>query len=305
MVADTLNLLELAEKHRAVVVQVDAFDGLDLLPRLSIDLTITDPPYESLERHRKIGTTTRLKDSESSSNPWFEVISNRIMQALFQKLFDVHKKDTHAYCFCDSETEHVVLSANNPYDAESTSRPEGSAGATGWKPWPTLTWVKTKSTVTSQLLGDIRKILGKKGVEEADIVAELAELLTSIGMGYHWRRSKEHILFLEKGKRKLKSMSWADVLYGPVSPRNGWPAQKPERVVERLILNSTEVGDVVLDPFVGSGTTLAAAIRNGRKAIGFDTNPKACEATRARCKAHLIRLGRAYTVKRKLGSIDL
>lgn len=284
------DLLGLVDKHRAVVVQIDAFDGLDLLPRLSIDLTITDPPYESLERHRKRGTTTRLKESERSSNPWFAVVPNGLMQALFRKLFDVHKKDTHAYCFCDSETEHVILSASNPYDSRSTGQPSGSAGSVGWRPWPTLTWVKTKRRISSQLLSNIHKILAQKGVEETAIAAQLAEAVTSTGMGYHWRRSKEHIILLEKGKRSLNNQVWTDVLYGPGSPKGkAWPAQKPERLVERLILNSTGEGDVVLDPFVGSGTTLAAAIRNGRRAVGFDVNPKACEATKARCGAFLIK----------------
>jgi len=51
------------------------------------------------------------------------------------------------------------------------------------------------------------------------------------------------------------------------------PTQKPEALLERIILASSNVGDIVLDPFSGSFTTSAVAIRLGRKAIGIDVNP--------------------------------
>lgn len=49
----------------------DAFKWLQRLETESVDCFITDYPYESLEKHRKVGTTTRLKQSKSSSNEWF------------------------------------------------------------------------------------------------------------------------------------------------------------------------------------------------------------------------------------------
>ena len=48
------------------------------------------------------------------------------------------------------------------------------------------------------------------------------------------------------------------------------PTQKPEALLERVVLASTNVGDVILDPFCGSGTTGAVAVRHGRKFIGID-----------------------------------
>jgi len=54
----------------------------------------------------------------------------------------------------------------------------------------------------------------------------------------------------------------------------GHPAPFPEELPNRLIKLYSFKGDVVLDPFVGSGTTSLAAIKNGRKYIGYDTNQK-------------------------------
>lgn len=65
---------------------------------------------------------------------------------------------------------------------------------------------------------------------------------------------------------------WTDVL--PLSSRAaermGYPTQKPESLLERIILMSTREGDTVLDPFCGCGTTVAAAQRLGRRWIGID-----------------------------------
>jgi len=58
------------------LAQGDAVDWLRSLPAESVDLAVTDPPYESLEKHRAIGTTTRLKHSKASSNDWFRVFPN-------------------------------------------------------------------------------------------------------------------------------------------------------------------------------------------------------------------------------------
>jgi site-specific DNA-methyltransferase (adenine-specific) len=69
----------------------------------------------------------------------------------------------------------------------------------------------------------------------------------------------------------------------PLNPETtGYPTQKPEKLLERIILASTRPGARVLDPMCGSGTTLAVAKRLGRKAVGIDQSPLACELTRKR-----------------------
>jgi site-specific DNA-methyltransferase (adenine-specific) len=57
--------------------------------------------------------------------------------------------------------------------------------------------------------------------------------------------------------------------------RLGYPTQKPEALLERVILSASNAGDVVLDPFCGSGTTLAVAERLGRRWIGIDRSEEA------------------------------
>ena len=52
--------------------------------------------------------------------------------------------------------------------------------------------------------------------------------------------------------------------------RTGYPAQKPEALLERIIRTSSNTGDIVLDAFAGSGTTCAVAEKLGRRWIGID-----------------------------------
>ena len=67
--------------------------------------------------------------------------------------------------------------------------------------------------------------------------------------------------------------------------RVGHPAPFPVALPERLIHMNTYVGDLVLDPFVGSGSTAVAAVRTGRRYVGYDTDAAYIEAARRRIEA--------------------
>ena len=199
----------------------------------SIDLVITDPAYESLEKHRAIGTTTRLKHSKSSSNDWFKIFPNARFGELFREVYRVLKRDTHFYLLCDAETMFVA-------------KPEAEqAGFRFWKP---LVWDKC-----------------------------------TIGMGYHYRARYEFILFFEKGKRKLNDLGLPDIITVP-RIRGGYPAEKPADVSEVLIAQSSQPGNVVADPFMGSGSVGIAALRLHRRFVGNDLNPDAVKVAAHRLR---------------------
>jgi site-specific DNA-methyltransferase (adenine-specific) len=111
------------------VANVDALTWLRRLPGESVDLVVTDPPYESLEKHRAIGTTTRLKRSKASSNDWFTIFPNARFGELFGQFYRVLKKNSHFYLFCDQETMFVA---------------KPIAEAAGFKFWKPLIWDKRK-----------------------------------------------------------------------------------------------------------------------------------------------------------------
>lgn len=102
--------------------QGDAVAWLRTLATSSIDLVVTDPAYESLEKHRAVGTTTRLKQSKGSSNAWFEIFPNARFPELFAEIYRVLVRNAHFYMYCDQETAFIAKPL-----AEA-------AGFTFWKP---------------------------------------------------------------------------------------------------------------------------------------------------------------------------
>lgn len=107
----------------------------------------------------------------------------------------------------------------------------------------------------------------------------------------------EYILVFSKGSLKLDStgkrsgisnrdfVEWTRSIwrFSTESPRRvRHPSPFPEELPRRLILLYTNVGDLVLDPFMGSGTTAVAAVKEGRRYIGYDSEPDYCLAARQR-----------------------
>jgi hypothetical protein len=75
---------------------------------------------------------------------------------------------------------------------------------------------------------------------------------------------------------------WNNCVYRNKAERIGYPTQKPEALLDRIIKSTTEEGDLVLDPFVGGGTTIAVAERLNRKWIGIDQSVQAVKVTELR-----------------------
>jgi DNA modification methylase len=83
---------------------------------------------------------------------------------------------------------------------------------------------------------------------------------------------------------------WDDIqfLRGNDPERTGFPTQKPEALLERITLAASSVNDIVLDCFIGSGTTAAVAQRLGRRWIGCDINKGAIQTTAKRLKTIIL-----------------
>lgn len=233
----------LGELDLYALFQGDAVDFLQSQPAASVSCIVTDPAYESLEKHRAHGTTTRL------TNNWFPIFKNERFPEFFSECYRVLKPNSHLYVYCDDETAYAI-------------KPMGEEA--GFKYWKRLIWDKCK-----------------------------------IGMGYHYRSRCEYILFFEKGKRKLNNLGMPDVFDLKEDPEGyvieqarilrGYPTEKPVAVSEKLILQSTDENDVILDPFMGSGSVGVAAISNRRRFVGVDIEEKAVELAQKRLEDKLNR----------------
>ncbi len=87
-------------------------------------------------------------------------------------------------------------------------------------------------------------------------------------------------------RTKLPLDTWRIPALNPMATeRCGYPTQKPLTLLERIILVSSQPGEIVLDPFCGSGTALVAAEMHGRNWIGIDASPDAIAVCQARLAA--------------------
>ncbi|HQB64115.1 MAG TPA: site-specific DNA-methyltransferase [Sedimentibacter sp.] len=104
------------------------------------------------------------------------------------------------------------------------------------------------------------------------------------GMGEFWRSTHEFILFFTKRKpRKLTHGGCMNVLrFAPVRGNKLHPSEKPIELLGYLIEASSNVGETVLDCFAGSGSTLEAARKLGRKAVGIELSQKYYEVMKNR-----------------------
>ena len=111
---------------------------------------------------------------------------------------------------------------------------------------------------------------------------------------YTWRSGTEYILYAGKQKTKkvtdytfnwqgqelMKNLIITNIVGG--KERVGHPTQKPLSIIERLIKVSSNKDDVVLDPFIGSGTTAVACIKLKRNFIGFELSKDYCDIANKR-----------------------
>jgi site-specific DNA-methyltransferase (adenine-specific) len=79
---------------------------------------------------------------------------------------------------------------------------------------------------------------------------------------------------------------WEISVIAPIArERTGYPTQKPLALLNRIVQSCSHEGDTILDPYAGSATTLHAARRLGRRAIGVDASPEAIEVSCGRFEA--------------------
>ena len=132
-----------------------------------------------------------------------------------------------------------------------------------------------------------------------------------MGITRYWRYCERSMIRLQKEGRIVQRQSgnvpllkryldempglmlqdvWDDVKSVQVTKKEsvGYPTQKPERLLERIIQISSNEKDVVLDPFCGSGTTLIASKNLGRNFIGIDSNAQACKIAKKRIETRII-----------------
>ena len=232
----------------------DSLTVCPLLPEKSVDLIIADPPYNLTKSYN--GTTFPKKKADE-----YEEYTRRWLSAVKPLL-----KDTGSiYVCCDWQTGIIigrVLSEFFTVRNRITWQREKGRGATeNWKNGMEDIWFATNSDEYTFNLDAVkirRKVMAPYRVD---------------GCPKDWKED-------ENGNYRdtCPSNFWDDITipFWSMPENTAHPTQKPEKLIAKIILASSDEGDVVFDPFSGSGTTSVAAKKLSRHYIGIEREERYC-----------------------------
>lgn len=118
---------------------------------------------------------------------------------------------------------------------------------------------------------------------------------TTIGMGNGFRNQHELVLYASKGTPRVVSHAVPNVIQSRRAPNDDHQSPKPIDLMSRLLEVVSAPGDLVIDPFMGSGSTLVAARNLGRRAIGIEIEERYCEIAARRLEQQALPLAVAPT----------
>ena len=231
-----------------------------ILTEKIVDVLFIDPPYN-------INKTFNNKTFYKLSDKQYEYKFNQWIESVLHTL-----KDTASiYVCCDWQNSHIVRTVLENYfiirNRITWQREKGRGAKNNWKNCSEDIWFATKS---NDFIFNTEAVKLKKRV--------LAPYKNN-GEAKDWAET-------EKGKFRFTYPSnlWTDltVPFWSMPENTNHPTQKPEKLLAKIILASSNENDVIFDPFVGSGTTSVVAKKLNRRYIGIDIDEEYCLLTEKR-----------------------
>lgn len=273
----------LAGASPAAVVEADNLALLDALPDGSVDLVYADPPFATgrvrrLERIRT-GEGEATRRGFAGREYRYEVVS------------------THTYADTASLEEHLADLRVRLAAVRRVLAPHGSVYVhVDWRTSHHVRLLLDELFGADHFLNELIWAYDYGG-RARDRWPRKHDTILWYARGDEWRFERDaidRIPYLapdlvgpEKAAMgKLPTDVWWMTIVPPASrERTGYPTQKPVRLLERILAASSRPGDLVVDPYAGSGTTGVAAARLGRRCLLVDRNPAAVEIARSRLAA--------------------
>ena len=225
-----------------------------LLPEKSVDLIVADPPY-NLTKSFNGRTFAKRSDSayESYTRQWLAAVKPLL------------KETGSIYVCCDWESSLVIGRVLGEFfhvrNRITWQREKGRGAKANWKNAMEDIWFATNSNAYTFNLEAVKirkKVIAPYRVE---------------GKPKDWDETAEGNF-----RDTCPSNFWDDITipFWSMPENTAHPTQKPEKLLAKIILASSSAGDLILDPFSGSGTTCVAAKKLDRRYMGIEIEKQYC-----------------------------
>ncbi|GAB4294322.1 MAG: hypothetical protein Kow0090_08940 [Myxococcota bacterium] len=236
-------------------IHQDIFEAMGYLPNEFVDLLFVDPPYNL----NKTFNLTKFKEMESEKY-------ERWMDSWISKMVRLLKPTASVYICGDWKSSGAIFNVARRYfeiqNRITFEREKGRGAKANWKNNSEDIWF---CTVSKDYYFNVDAVKMKRRV--------IAPYRDDSGKAKDWGEE-------ENGRYRLTHPSniWTDITipFWSMPENTEHPTQKPEKLVAKVILASTKPGDIVFDPFVGSGTTSVVARKLGRNYVGVEIDELYC-----------------------------
>lgn len=238
-----------------LLINADALTVLDKIPDECASLIIIDPPYNLSK------TFNSSKFNAMSDNMYEEYL-----RTWFKKVCDKLKPDGSLYMCgdwkCSSSQQKVISEELTVINRITWQREKGRGAKTNWKNAMEDIWFAVKDK--DNYYFDVDSVKMKR-----QVIAPYKEN----GKSKDWEETDEGNFRIT-----FPSNFWDDISipFWSMPENTDHPTQKPEKLIAKLVLASSRPGDIVLDPFVGSGTTCVVAKKLGRHYLGIEIDEEYC-----------------------------
>jgi len=254
------------ENNNCLIYNIDCIEAMRSIPEPLIDLTVTSPPYNIGKEYEKpLSMEKYVKWSKTWINEVYGITKDEgafWLNLGYVEVPSQGKAIPLPYLLWDASPFYMMQEVIWHYGAGVASKKSLSPRNEKF-----LWYVKNQNSYTFNL-DDIR----------------------DPNVKYPNQKKNGKLKCNPLGKNPTDVWQFPKVTSGSKrssKERTSHPAQFPQAVIERIIKGSSNKNDLILDPFIGSGTTAVIAMENDRKVIGFELKEEYCEITANRIENYL------------------
>lgn len=267
-----------------MILKGDCLDELKKLDEESIDLIYLDPPFftQTVQKSK-----TRDNEQEYSFDDKWDSI-NDYRNYIEERLVECKRvlKDTGSiFLHCDkSASHHLRVALDNVFGANNFQ----SEIIWRYKRWSNSKKGLLNNHQNIYFYSKTSRFKFNTFYEDYSETTNIDQILQDRVRNKHgkseYKKDENGEIVIGKAKKGVPLSDVWDIPYlnPKASERVGYPTQKPILLLEKIISIATDEGDIVLDPFMGSGTTLVASSLMGRKYVGIDKSDDAIKLAKSR-----------------------